>query len=245
MHLSGRTWPVPARLWNMQMTWHDLLFAHWPVPASQLRELIPTALEIDTYGGEAWLGVVPFGMSQVRHRLLPPLPGTSRFPELNVRTYVVIDEKPGVWFFSLDAANRLAVWMARRTFHLPYLYAQMSLHRQGERVEYTSQRIHRGAPEAQFQGSYQPVGPVYHTHPGDLDDWFTARYCLYAMDSQGRLWRSEIDHQPWPLQQATADLRVNSMVAPLEVTLPNSPPLLHYVQHLDVHAWTLDPVTPT
>lgn len=240
---SGRRWPAPCRPWNMSMTWHDLLFAHWPVPASDLRPMIPAPLELDTYERDAWIGVVPFGMSNVRHRLLPELPGTSRFPELNVRTYVTIDGKPGVWFFSLDAANRLAVWIARRTFHLPYLNARMSLQVSRTAVSFSCERTHRGVPGALFRGHYQPTGPVYRTKEGDLDHWLTARYCLYAADRQRRVWRGEIDHEPWPLQVATADIQSNSMVNSLGIALGGHAQVLHFVRHLDVVAWTLEPVT--
>lgn len=225
------------------MTWHDLLFAHWTVPVADLRPLVPEPLCIDTYEGEAWIGVVPFGMKNIRHRLLPRLPGTSRFPELNVRTYVTVDDKPGVWFFSLDATNRLAVAVARRCFHLPYLHARMSLEQSVEgRIHYRCQRVHRGAPQARFAASYEPAGPAYQTRPGDLDHWLTARYCLYSADSRGRVWRGEIDHQPWSLQIATAQFTEDEMVASLGISRGDRPALLHFVKSLDVVAWTLDPV---
>src|SRR5688500_5474109 len=136
---SHRPWH--ARPWSVFMRWHELLFMHWPVPAAALRPLIPAGLELDTFDGSAWLGVVPFRMSGIRRRLLPPVPGTAAFPELNVRTYVTAGAKPGVWFFSLDAANRLAVRVARWTFHLPYYDATMSCTRDraGE-VAYRSTR---------------------------------------------------------------------------------------------------------
>src|SRR5262245_10075958 len=120
-----RPWPLPGRPWVMAMRWHDLLFAHWPVDPAVLRPLIPASLQIDTYDGQAWIGVVPFRMTGVRPRFVPPLPGLSAFAEINVRTYVTIEQKPGVWFFSLDAANRLAVWAARLSYHLPYCFARI------------------------------------------------------------------------------------------------------------------------
>src|SRR5262245_4554326 len=110
----------------MRMSWHDLLFAHWPVPVAAMRALVPAPLEVDTFDGAAWIGVVPFRMTRVGPLWLPPIPGVSSFAELNVRTYVTRDDKPGVWFFSLDAANPLAVRTARRFFHLPYFHAAMS-----------------------------------------------------------------------------------------------------------------------
>src|SRR5262245_20685303 len=110
---SHRPWPLPQRPWAMGMHWHDLLFAHWPVKVESLRPLVPSELAIDTFDGQAWLGVVPFRMTAVRPRICPSLPGLSAFLELNVRTYVTAEGKPGVWFFSLDAASRLAVRAAR------------------------------------------------------------------------------------------------------------------------------------
>jgi len=225
------------------MTWHDLLFAHWPVPISQLTPMLPAGLKLDTFQGEAWIGVVPFGMSGVRHRLLWELPGTSRFPELNVRTYVTCGGKPGVWFFSLDAANRLAVFTARRWFYLPYLHARMSLRGDDDgRVHLSSRRSDRSAPAARFRASYQPVGPVCPTREGQLEHWLTARYCLYACDRRGRLWRGEIDHAPWPLQPATAQFDEDTMLVPLSLSRADCSPLLHFARRIDVVAWTLEPV---
>src|ERR1700758_2464987 len=123
---SHRPWSLPSGSWIMMQTWHDLLFAHWPIRQEQLRPLVPPQLPLDTFDGQCWVGVVPFWMSGVRARGVPPLPGLARFPELNVRTYVAYKDKPGVYFFSLDAANFPAVWAARTFFHLPYFYARMS-----------------------------------------------------------------------------------------------------------------------
>src|ERR1700674_1035433 len=108
-----RPWPLPAGQAVMTQSWPDLLFAHWPVDAEKLRALIPERLEIDTFDGRAWLAVVPFRMTNVRLRGTPAVPWLSAFPELNMRTYVTYDGEPGVWFFSLDAGNSLAVAIAR------------------------------------------------------------------------------------------------------------------------------------
>src|SRR5262249_24967365 len=141
--------------WSVFMRWHQLLFMHWPVGVDRLRPLIPPGLELDTFEGEAWLGVVPFRMSGIRHRLMPPVPGTSAFPELNVRTYVRQGGRSGVWFFSLDAANWMAVRTARTLFHLPYFNARMSCESKGDGVVYSSWRTHRGAQACRFEGEYR------------------------------------------------------------------------------------------
>src|SRR5688500_2141558 len=124
---SRRQYPPPSRPWAFRMTWYDLLFAHWPLPPSAIEGLIPPRLALDTFDGVAWLAIVPFGMRNVRPRCVPPIPGVSSLLELNVRTYVTLGGKPGVWFFSLDANSRLAVRGARLYFHLPYFDAVMSM----------------------------------------------------------------------------------------------------------------------
>jgi uncharacterized protein len=223
----------------MAQSWSQLLFAHWPVTVEALRPLIPQGLQIDTFERRAWIGVVPFYMSHVRARGLPLLPGTNAFCELNVRTYVTYEGKPGVWFLSLDAANPLAVLGARQAFHLPYYNAAMSLRREGDTIYYTSSRTHRGATPGDFRASYQPTTPVYYSTPGTLVSWLTERYCLYAADKSGHLYRAEIHHAPWPLQDAQADIHVNTMAQAGGIDLPDTPPLLHYTERSDVVTWYL------
>ncbi len=242
---AHRPWPAPARPWALEMHWHDLLFMHWPLPPAALRPLIPPPLQLDTFDGAAWIGVVPFRMSGVRPHYLPALPWVSAFPELNVRTYVTIDDKPGVWFFSLDAANPLAVRAARLGFHLPYYDARMDVAHCGDGgdiVRYSSVRTHHGAPPAEFAARYRPTGPVSPAPAGGIERWLTERYCLYAGTPRGRIWRGEIHHARWPLQPAEAEVERNTMTGLLRLTLPQGRPLLHFARRLDVVAWTPDVV---
>ncbi|TWT30639.1 YqjF family protein [Blastopirellula retiformator] len=219
------------------MTWSELLFAHWPVDAQQLASLIPHGLTLDTYQGKAWIGVVPFYMSDVAPRCSPAWGRLSRFPELNVRTYVTLDDKPGVWFFSLDAASRLAVRAARATFHLPYMDATMSLSpRDDGQVHYRSRRTHLGEPSADFDASYQAIGEPLRAKPGTLEHWLTARYCLYCSDRRGGIYRGEIDHEPWLLSPAAWTRRINTMCQPLGLDLIGDPHLL-CAQPISVRAW--------
>lgn len=237
-----RPWPLPQHPWILAMQWRDLLFMHWPVPSATLRDHIPASLAIDTFDDTAWIGVVPFSMTNVRPRFVPTLPGLSAFPELNVRTYVIAEGKPGVWFFSLDAANPIAVRGARQFFHLPYYNARMLSEQSEEQVYYTSTRTHRDAPLATFRGQYRPCGPIYRAQPGRIEHWLTERYCLYAADRCGQIWRSDIHHAPWPLQPADAEIVVNTMTHQLDLTLPPTDPLLYFARRLDVVAWTLQRV---
>jgi uncharacterized protein YqjF (DUF2071 family) len=228
---------VHRRSWILAMRWHDLAFFHWPVAPAALRPLMPSGLELDTFEGQAWVGVVPFRMTGVRARWGPSLPWLSAFPELNVRTYATAGGKPGVWFFSLDAGNPAAVRLARWTFGLPYYDARVSVTRMDNRVTYESVRTHRGGRPARFRGWYRPVGDVYRTRPGTLEDWLTARYCLYAADRTGVLYRGEIRHEPWPLQSAEAEIEVNTMASAADIGLPQTPPLVHFAGRLEVLAW--------
>jgi uncharacterized protein YqjF (DUF2071 family) len=232
-HVDHRPWPLPRTAWTWRQSWRDLLFAHWPIDAKALRPLVPEGLRIQEFEGAAWIGVVPFRMTGVMRRHLPDLPWISAFPELNVRTYVERDGRPGVWFLSLDATNPLAVWAARRFFHLPYHRAEMALADDGRRIDYRSRR-----GEARFEGGYMPTSDVYRASPGSLEHWLTERYCLYARDPMGSLWRNEVHHAPWPLQKAEADLRVNTMLSTHGLTLPGPPGLLHFARRVDVVVWS-------
>ncbi|MGH3086733.1 MAG: YqjF family protein [Rubrobacteraceae bacterium] len=232
-----RPYPFPDSPWGISMTWHDVLFMHWPVPESSLRPLIPARLEIDTFDDFAWLGVVPFRMSGVRPRLVPSIPFLSDFPEMNLRTYVTANGRPGVWFFSLDAHNPIAVRLARATFSLPYFDARMSCEREGDEVVYHSVRTHRGARGAKFAGRYRPAGEIEDSRPGSIEHFLTERYCLYAADERGRVRRGEIHHVMWPLQKAETEVETLRMTAQIGVDLPDTAPLLHYAKRLDVLAW--------
>ena len=235
-------WPLPASPWLMVQSWYKLLFAHWPVPVTMLRPHIPASLTIDTFDGEAWLGVVPFEIRGMRMRGLPPLPGFNGFPELNVRTYVTHEDKPGVWFFSLDADHALAVMGARLFFRLPYFKAKMRVQAEGAQVRYDSQRTHPGAAPAVFRASYRPVSEIYYSQPGTLDYWLTERYYLYTADKRGRVYRGPIHHHPWPLQRAEAEIEQETTAASHGLRLPDTPPLLHYADLKDVLIWMIERV---
>ena len=240
---AHRPWSLPSGPWVMAQQWLDLLFAHWPIPVETMRALVPAQLPLDTWDGSAWVGVVPFRMAGVRPRLTPAVPWLSAFPELNVRTYVKVRdrgvEKSGVYFFSLEAANPVAVAVARSTFQLPYFNAQMSLVEKEGRIHYHSRRTHRNAPAAEFVGSYGPTGEVYQSTPGSFDAWLTERYALYIIGRRGQVCIGEIHHIPWSLHPATATITTNTMAQASKLTLPTIAPVLHFVRQLDVVVWPL------
>lgn len=237
-----RPYPAPTIKPVMYQCWHDLLFMHWPVSLELLRPHVPLSLEIDTFEGQAWLAVVPFRMSHISPRGLFPVPWLSAFAELNVRTYVIRDGKPGVWFFSLDAANPVAVSIARNWFKLPYFNARMTCTEEGQKIIYSSHRTHRNAPSCEFIVDYWPNQDVVIPKVGTLEYFLTARYCLYTANKSGTVYRGEIDHEPWPLQVAEARVKVNTMAKPVGVKLVGEP-LLHFSKTINVKVWGLEKLT--
>jgi uncharacterized protein YqjF (DUF2071 family) len=224
----------------MAQTWHDLLFAHWPVATDVLCRQLPAGLELDTFDGRAYIGVVPFRMSGIRLRGLPAVPGVSAFPEINLRTYAIHGGRRGVFFLSLDATNAVAVWAARRFYRLPYFRARMRCQAEGSQVRYESERTHRGFPAVGFRARYGPTGGEVLSRPGSLAHWLTERYCLFTSDAAGRLQTSEISHAPWPLQPAEAHIERNDLALPFGFALTEAPELLHFARRLDVHLWSLE-----
>jgi uncharacterized protein len=235
--LNHRPWPLPDWPWVMTQTWHDLLFAHWPVDTRQLGAQIPAALELDLHEGAAWIGIVPFHMTNVAPRGIPALPWVSAFPEINVRTYVRVGHKRGVYLFSLDAGNPLAVGVARTLFHLPYYFASMNVVTDEGTIRYRSRRSGTGSPEARFIAAYRPVGGIFRAQRDSLEYFLTERYCLYTVDTSGQPRRLDIHHRPWTLQSATVTFQSNTMTDAVGIALPALPPLLHFAKRQDVVAW--------
>ena len=233
---------LPRHPWIMRQSWHELMFLHWPVPVDMLRPLLPSGLAPDTFDGAAWVGVVPFTMRGVAPRGLPSVPWLSAFPEINLRTYVTVDGKPGVWFFCLDAGNPVAVSLARTTFHLPYFNAAFQIHHNKQEISYAHQRTHRGAVHGAFQATYRPIGPVFHAQPASLAYFLTERYCLYTTNNRGQILRGIIGHAPWELQAGAAEIGTNTLAAAHGITLPDCPPLLHYAHRQQMVAWALERV---
>jgi uncharacterized protein YqjF (DUF2071 family) len=235
---THRPWPMPATPWIMTQTWHHVLFAHWPVEVASMRRAVPAQLDLDLCDGTAWIGVVAFEISNMAPRGVPlPL----AFPELNVRTYVTVRGKPGVYFFSLDAASALAVWGARTFFSLPYFRAHMHVqHAPDAQIRYVSNRI---AGDASFDGSYAPYAPAAPPVPGTLDFFLTERYCLYTVNRRGQAASVDIHHPRWPLQRAWAEISENTMARAFALAAPTSPPLLHYAERQDVVNWSIRTAT--
>ena len=237
-----RPWPMPDSPWLMTQTWHDLLFAHWPVSAETLRAHVPAGFEIDTFDDRAWVAVVPFHMTNVAPRGVPSLPWVSAFPELNVRTYVRAKGRPGVYFFSLDASNPVAVGIARTLVHLPYFTADMSIEPDDNWFHYRSKRKGGSGPQAALDARYRPRGSPQAPVDGTLEHFLTERYCLFTVDDGFRAYSLDIHHPPWPLQPADAEIRENTMAEAAGIRLPSIAPLVHFAKRQDMVAWALKTV---
>lgn len=236
-----RPWPPPKGSWLMGQTWVNLLFAHWRIPEEALRKVVPPQLPIDTYEGSAWLGVTPFYVRGLRLRGTAPAPVLSSFPELNVRTYVSIEGKPGIYFLSLDADSGPAVTAARRAYRLPYFRSRIEVRQDKEgTISYDLIRTSDDGPPAYFEGRYGSEGEELPIEDGSLERWLTERYCLYTLDDAGRIQRGDIHHPPWPLRRAWAEIETNTMAMPLGIELEGEP-LLHFSPRQDVVIWPLRP----
>ena len=231
---------MPESPWVMTQTWCDLLFAHWRIDPHLLRAKIPSQFPLDLFSGDAWISVVPFRMTNVGPRGLPTLPGISEFPELNVRTYVSVGDKPGVYFFSLDAGNWLAVHAARTFLNLPYHRAAMRVTPLAGAFAYESRRLGDGV--AEFAATYEPNGDVFVPAAGSLESFLTERYCLYNLDRRGVPYRLDIHHPRWSLQPAKARLTRNTMTHISGIALPDQLPLLLFARRQDAVAWAPRPL---
>ncbi len=246
--VKHRPWPLPERPWAMTQRWNNLLFAHWPVPAAQIANLLPEGLVPDTFDGYAWIGVVPFTMDRIQLRAIPSIPGANKFPELNLRTYVreTHTNQVGVYFFSLDAANLLAVSVARTFFQLPYYWSRMHVQIRDSSREfyYRSERI-AGPKPASFRARYRSLQKskvLELSSPGTIEHFLTERYRLFTTDRKGRLFKGDIHHVPWPLEQAEAEFEVNLLPRAHGIELPDTKPLLLFARELVVYVWSLEMV---
>lgn len=189
----------------MYQEWKDLLFLHWEMEAEQIEEGLPEGLWVDQHEGKCFVGIVPFFMRGIRPRFCPAVPGISNFLELNVRTYVHDQEgRPGVWFYSLDANQTLAVKLARRFFHLPYFRADMGARLDSELIEYSCRR--RGEPDVPSVFRYTGKEPTAQPEPGSLDFFLLERYLLFAFDERReQLYCGQVHHSPYPVQEVEVD----------------------------------------
>ena len=227
--LNHRPWPLPKKGPLLSQIWQNLVFIHWEVSFDQIRAAVPQPLEIATYDGKSWIAIVPFDMKKVTFKGLPSIAALSDFPEINVRTYVNYEGKPGVWFFSLDIPSKFATWIARTFFHLPYRYAKVQVTEKDDVIHY-QHKMERAA----FTAKYKPVNFI-SKRSSSFETWATERYCLYCQSRRGHLYRTEVQHQEWPLQQAEIDIETNTLLEGWNLGAQH--PSVLFSKHLDVLAY--------
>ena len=246
---SHKPRPLPSGRWAMTQRWNDLLFAHWPVAAATIAPLLPEGLQVDTFQGSAWLGVVPFWLDRIKIRGVPPIPGMRKFPDLNLRTYVTDEQTgtAGVYFFSLDCSNLLAVGVARTIFHLPYHWADMRMEQRSEREFSFYSRRRFSSKGVLFRARYRGLGPtrrLAESRIGTLEYFLMERCCLFSSSASGELVRSNLHHVPWPLEEAEAEIESNDLASAMGIELPDIEPVLHYSRRQAIYIWPAELVRP-
>ena len=246
---SHKPRPLPAGRWAMTQRWNDLLFAHWPIPAVLMEKILPQWLDADLYQGSAWLGIVPFWLDRIKVRGAPPVPGLRNFPDLTLRTYVRdrFTRTPGVYCFSVESSNLLAVAAAHAIYHLPYKLAEMHLERRSDReFAFYSRRRFSPSPVI-FKARYRGLGPTQKTaeiRPGSFEYFFSERNCVFSTNRAGQPIRANLHHVSWPLEEAEAEIERNDLAKAVGIALPKMDPVLHYSRRLAVYVWPTELARP-
>lgn len=220
---------------SLHMTWRHVLFASWPLDPDIVRPHVPDAMTLDTFDGKAWLSVVGFTNVDVRPPWLPDGTGMA-LPELNLRTYVLHGDDPGVYFFSLDAQGVLGVTAARLLHRLPYYYARIDLDVDGDAVRFRSRRRHPGARPARFAATYAPESESFTPEPGTLVDFLVERDRYYTKAGSGAVRYADVEHEPWPLHQASVGIRENTLFQANGFNTPETAPVHLYSPGVDTVA---------
>jgi hypothetical protein len=250
--VEHRPWMPPDGQWLLSESWNDMLLAHFPIAPPVLRRLVPEAMTLDLYDGTAWLTISPLCITHMRPSGVPPMPGLSYFPRVNVRTCVTMkgergEDKPGLYYFSVDAANLSAVWFARIWFRMEYWHAKIKMsgatvaarRPEGSSVFFISGRLHgpkAAGGAARLELAYTPEGSPAPARRGSLDEFLNERYCVYS-EHRGKCYRIEMHHQPWLLQPARVQMGANSLGAPLGLELPAEPALCHFSRAQKMLVW--------
>jgi hypothetical protein len=246
---SRKPRPLPPGRWLMTQRWNDLLLAHWPLPAASIAPLLPEGLQVDTFQGLAWLGIIPFWLDRIKVRGIPPIPGVRHFPDLCLRTYVREERTGtrGVYCLSLDSSNLLATAMGRAFYCLPYHWAEMHLEQQTEReFSFYSRRRFASMP-VQFKARYRGLGPtrkLAEYRAGSLEYFLMERSCLFSSNRAKQPFRANLYNVCWPLEEAEAEIELNDLATAIGIQLPDRKPVLHYTRRMAVYFWPAELMRP-
>lgn len=226
---------LPNLPWVMKQTWHDLLFAHYPVKLELLQKLVPPVIQLDSYNGSAWIGIVPFHVQNHRARLLPPIPGIDRFSQLNIRTYVTVNGKRGVYFIRVDMNHLIAGVLAKTFYYMPFQAATIKMKQNDQTIHFNSQK--NGQHQFEFQCKYKPITLPFYAAKGSFEQWLVERYSFYALNKKGEVVRSDILHDYWPLQLVEGEISNHSILLNVGIQVAKDEPILHYAKKMEALLW--------
>lgn len=232
---------LPKLPWVMKQTWQDLLFAHYPVKLEVLQQVVPSVFQLEQYNGTAWIGVVPFRVQNHRVRFLPPMPGINRFLQLNVRTYVTINGKRGVYFLSIDMNHLIARQLAKSLFYMPTQTATINMSHNECGIYFNSKTVEKGHPE--FECQYTPIGQPFYARKETFEAWLVERYSMYSLNRRGEVVRCDILHDYWPLQYVDVEINNNSIFQNRGIQVASKDPILHYAKRMEAYLWPVARVT--
>ncbi|MCJ7842651.1 DUF2071 domain-containing protein [Lederbergia sp. NSJ-179] len=239
LETNQRPFPLPESRWLMTQTWNHLLFCHWPIDEKVIQPLIPPEFELDKFAGKAWLGVIPFQVTDMRIRGLPKPPYLHTYLELNIRTYVTYKGTPGIYFLALDADKWSAVWGGKIGALLPYRKANMEMQERKNRIHFQSKPLDPSQKERTLSIQYQPISESYSPTTDSLEYWLFERYCFFIL-FKNRVFRGDIHHNHWKVSQAVAKID-----QPFFFTLfqnRHDAPLFHYTRKKQAFMWMLNKV---
>jgi len=229
-YISHRPWALPKGRWNYYQEWNNSLFLHWKVPTSELTNLVPKGISVDTFNGESWISLVAFTMERIRPRNLPSVSMISDFHEINIRTYVSNNNKSGVYFLSIEAEKQISCFVARLLSGLPYTKTSIHVDTNGNSHKYSSSNVTKG-----FHLDTNFTIGERITDKSELDNWLTERYALY-LDVGKKVFRYETHHKPWNLNMVTiSGLKTNYKIR--NISLDRKPDLIHFSNGVKVVAW--------
>ncbi len=232
--------PMPDRPYSLVQEWKNLTFMHWEVDPEKLARYIPEGLEMDLFEGKAFIGTIPFMMTNVRPRLAFTMPGISTFPEVNIRTYVKRGEKGGVLFLTLEAQSFVTCTYAPRAYGLPYKYSKGRIEaREGEYIWETSRKGGTHKLVGKCEWEKQEDGAL----PDTLEEFLFERYCLYTVH-RGKLCIAHTQHEPWKFGLGNAVLQSNSLTEEFDLGISNvlNPDLVHVSEGVYVRTWSAEVV---
>ena len=223
----------------LNQSWQDISFMHWKVDKNLLSKNIPKGLILDLYEDEAYVGVIPFMMKNVRPRWAMSIPFVSNFPEFNIRTYVKAGKTKGVFFLTLDAQSIITRIYATGVYHLPYRYSRGYVNRNSKTFQWKSSRLWS---DYSLEGYCESEGESGYAEKGSLEEFLLERYFLFVADRNHKIRKGFIHHNRWRFKKAKAKIVKNSFLESFSLGVKNvfSPDFCHASDGVEVKAWALE-----